>query len=178
VAFKPRTNTTKTDNLEPSSLRETLRHVELHSANDKVLSGSQKSALYQTIDGLLTGLINTQGLSRANTEAIAEILGGAGFYNDGNSGVAKVIDWSIGRKHRLVLTGNVTLTLSNPVDGLEYFLLLDTGAGGFTVTWPASVLWPGGVTPVITAGAGKFDLVRLVYSISAGAYFASIEQNY
>jgi hypothetical protein len=101
-----------------------------------------------------------------------------GFYNAGNSGTALTLNWLNGRKQRLVLTGNVTLTLSNPVDGARHLLHLGTGAGGFTVTWPAAVLWPGGVAPTITAAASKADLVVLIYSASAAKYYAAISAAY
>jgi hypothetical protein len=101
-----------------------------------------------------------------------------GFFDAGNSGAALTLDFANGRKQRLVLTGNVTLTLSNPVDGARYLLHVGTGAGAFTATWPAAVLWAGGVAPVITAAAGKVDLVVLIYSATTGKYYGAVSQAY
>jgi len=97
---------------------------------------------------------------------------------DGNSGTAKTIDWNAGNEHLLTLTGNVTLTLSNPVDGGRYVLVFDTGAGAFTVAWPGTVKWPAGTTPTITVTAAKYDLVTLIWLNTAGIYLAVISQNH
>ena len=97
---------------------------------------------------------------------------------DGNSGTAKTIDWNAGNEHLLTLTGNVTLTLSNPVDGGRYVLVFDTGAGAFTVAWPGTVKWAAGTTPTITVTAAKYDLVTLIWLNTAGIYLAVISQNH
>lgn len=101
------------------------------------------------------------------------------MFNAGNSGTSKTIDWNDGNEQLLTLTGNVTLTLSNPGDGGRYVLLLDQdGTGGRTVTWPAAVLWPGNVAPTITATASHGDLVTLIYRSTLGKYQASLNQDY
>ena len=122
----------------------------------------------------LTGQVTAAAASSATT------LAGAAMADDGNSGTTKTIDWAslpVGR-HELTLTGNVTLTLNNPVDGGVYALVIKTGAGGFTVTWPASVKWPGGTAPTITTTASKVDLVTLIWDNAAGKYYGSFNQNY
>jgi hypothetical protein len=50
------------------------------------------------------------------------------------------------------VTGAVTLTFSNvPADGV--FIVLElTDGGSETLTWPASVEWPGGTQPTLTVG--------------------------
>lgn len=97
-------------------------------------------------------------------------------YDAGNSGTAKTLDWTNGNAQKLTLTGNVTLTLSNPVTGTPYVLKIATGAGSFTVTWPAAVKWPGGTPPTITATASKVDLVNLYWD--GTNYYGSFAQNY
>lgn len=100
------------------------------------------------------------------------------FYNAGNSSTALTIDWLNGREQRLTMTGNCTFTLSNPVDGQRTLLHLSTGAGAFTGTWPAAVLWPGGAAPVLTVTASKVDLIVLVYSSTTSKYYGAFQQNY
>lgn len=97
---------------------------------------------------------------------------------DGNSGTTKTIDWNAGNEHFCTLTGNVTFTFSNPVDGGRYVLLLATGAGSFTATWPASVLWPGGTAPTITVTASKLDLITFIYVSGTSKYYGSFNQAY
>lgn len=101
-----------------------------------------------------------------------------GFYNAGNTSTALTLDWTNGRKQRCVMTGNVTFTLSNPTDGARYIVNISTGAGSFTATWPASVLWPGGSAPVITPGASKHDEIILIYDSTAAKYYGAFSQNY
>jgi hypothetical protein len=100
--------------------------------------------------------------------------------DQGSSDTSKTINLQslpFGR-HRLTMTGNCTLTLSNPLDGGVYVILLRTDAGSFTMAWPASVLWPGGTAPVITVTASKVDLVTLIYDSNSGKYYGSFNQNY
>ena len=72
----------------------------------------------------------------------------------------------------MVLTENATTTLSNPPTTGDYGQLvvkiIQDGAGGaFTVTWPASVLWPGGTAPTITVTNDAIDEITL-RTIDAG----------
>lgn len=101
----------------------------------------------------------------------------------GNSGTALTINWDdgLGIERNIVLTGNVTFTFQNPQSGGRYVFLIDTGAGGFTVTWPATVMWSrttGLGPPVITVAAGSLDLVVLIYSAIKAKYYGSYIQNY
>lgn len=102
----------------------------------------------------------------------------APLIDDGNSGTADTINWNSGNEHISTLTGNVTYTFSNPVSGGRYVLLLSTGAGSFSVTWPATVLWPGGATPTITTTASKVDVCTFIYVSSATKYYGACSQNY
>ncbi len=118
--------------------------------------------------------------SAADATAVATFTGEyfSPLVGDGNSGTAKTIDLSQGNEHFLTLTGSVTLTVTNPVDGGRYVFLLATGAGSFTVTWPMSFLWSGGTAPVITATASKVDVVTAIYVASTSSYYASFNQNF
>jgi hypothetical protein len=63
------------------------------------------------------------------------------------------------------LTGNTTVTIAGaPASGTLGFVtveLVQDGTGSRTVTWPASVKWPGGAAPVLSPGANKVDMVQL-----------------
>lgn len=116
----------------------------------------------------------------ADPSAVAKFVGQ--FYSlrfdAGNSGTAKTLDWNNGNNQLVTLTNNVTFTLSNPKDGGQYMIIIDSGMGAFTATWPGSVLWPSGVAPVITIAAGKRDVVKFDYDLTAGKYYGSYQQNY
>jgi len=96
--------------------------------------------------------------------------------DDGNSSTADTLDLSSCAVRKSTLTGNVTYTLTNPVTGGSYLIRILTGAGSFTVTWPATVKWAGGTAPTITATASKMDLINLYWD--GTNYYGSFTQAY
>jgi hypothetical protein len=149
-----------------------------------VLSSCTATNTWTTLGG---GGGGGASLTAANTWTMLQTFSaGASFTNsyasplvaDGNSGTTKTIDLSAGNEHYLTLTGNVTLTFTNPVDGGRYVLLFNTGAGSFTVTWPGTVAWAGGTAPTITAAASKVDLCTFQYIATLTTYFAACNQGY
>jgi len=88
-----------------------------------------------------------------------------------------------GNEQQLTLTGNVTLTITNPpttgkLGKLTLYVKQDA-TGSRLVTWPAAVLWPAGTAPTLTTTAAKTDVFVLVtfdggtsyYGFVAGANF-------
>jgi hypothetical protein len=75
-----------------------------------------------------------------------------------NTSTAYTIDLANGSVQYLTLTGNCTYTFPTPVAGKSFMLIQkQDGTGGRTVTWPASVKWPGGTAPTLTSTASKAD---------------------
>jgi hypothetical protein len=121
------------------------------------------------------------GADGIDGEDVYRMLGATepfGIFAAGNSGTALTLDFGNNRRQQFTLTGNVTLTLSNPVDGARYDIYIDTGAGAFTVTWPGAVLWPGAVAPVITVAAAKRDIITLLYDAVTAKYYGTFAQNF
>lgn len=104
--------------------------------------------------------------------------------NDGGNHKAKnasgvtgnfVVNPSDGTFHRWVLTGNTTLynaaigvtTFSRPristtSRASSMILVIEQGgSGGYTVTWPSNISWPGGVTPVLSTRVGDIDVFQV-----------------
>ena len=109
------------------------------------------------------------------------VTGNANIYKEydaGNSGTTKTLDFSAnGYAQKLTLTGNVTLTFTAPpAAGSPIVLRLLTGAGSFTVTWPATVKWASGTAPTITTTASRMDLINLYYD--GTNYYGSYAQNF
>jgi hypothetical protein len=78
---------------------------------------------------------------------------------------AITVDWSRGSTQTVTLAGNRTLTFLNGQKGGKYILILKQDAtGSRTVTWPASVHWPGTYGPPLTTTAGKADYIVLIYN--------------
>ena len=75
-------------------------------------------------------------------------------FDDGNSGAADTIDFSVANKHKSTLTANCTYTFTAPPGPTNTVLRIVT-TGSFTATWPATVKWAGGTAPTITLGAGS-----------------------
>lgn len=60
---------------------------------------------------------------------------------------------------RITLTAACTLTFPTAGAGLSFtVILIQDGTGSRSVTWPASVKWPSGITPTLTATGGRRDL--------------------
>lgn len=86
-------------------------------------------------------------------------------YDAGNFTGAKTVDFNNGNNQKFTLTGSSTLTLSNPLAGTWYqFRIIQGGAGSYTVTWPATVKWQGGIAPTLTTSVGYTDVIALFYN--------------
>lgn len=66
---------------------------------------------------------------------------------------AQTIDLTLGNYASVTASGNITFTFSNPAASPDAsgFILALTNGGAFTITWPASVDWPGGIAPTLIA---------------------------
>ena len=84
-----------------------------------------------------------------------------GFYDAGNSGAAKEIDWLNGPVQKVTLTADCTFTFVNPVAGRPYVLILDQGSGGWTAFMAAFIF--GDSTFIPNTGAGKKNVVTALY---------------
>lgn len=88
---------------------------------------------------------------------------GSSEYDAGNSGTSITINGTNGQNQKMTLTGNVSVTLSNPIAGQTTKLKILTGAGSYTVTFSTTVKWPGGTAYTATTSASKTDFVTLYY---------------
>ena len=66
---------------------------------------------------------------------------------------AHAVDLSLGNVQTYTLSGNQTLTFTNPpASGTSgSFTLILTNGGSATLTWPTSVDWAGGTAPTLTS---------------------------
>jgi len=100
-----------------------------------------------------------------------------GVYDNGNLTGAVTIDMKKGTRQKGTLTGNVTITISNPSEGevLELFLLQDA-TGGRTISFSTTIIWQDDTTPTWTTTASKMNSIVLRYVGSTwygvGAKFA------
>lgn len=100
-----------------------------------------------------------------------------GYLNAGNTSTAITINLLSGMTQRMTLTDNVTITLSGPIAGTTYTLvLIQDGTGNRTATWPAAVVWPAATAPTLTTTGGKADVIKLFYN--GTTYYGSFVLNY
>lgn len=86
------------------------------------------------------------------------------------TGATETVDVSVARTYDLTLDANCTLTLSGAVNNEAWFLTLmlrQDGTGSRLVTWPGSVVWPGGTTPTLATAANSVDVFEL-FSVDGG----------
>ncbi len=109
-----------------------------------------------TQTGNLLALAGGQFSFGANTAYFTET-------DNGNSSTADTIDWTLSNKQKSTLTGNVTYTFTAPGGPCNLVLKVIQGAGPYTITWPAAVLWPGNIDPIISTGNAAVDIFTFYY---------------
>ena len=98
--------------------------------------------------------------------------------DNGNSGPAIVIDWTLGNKQKVTLTGapNCVVSFTAPSGCTTLTLKIVQGAGGGkTATWPGTVKWatpPG--APALSVAAGAIDIAGFYFD---GASYFGIESS-
>lgn len=75
-----------------------------------------------------------------------------------NSGAAITLNLATGNIKEVTLDANTTVSLSNLKVGTFTIAMIQDGTGSRTVSWPASIKWPGGTAPTLTATAGARDV--------------------
>lgn len=95
------------------------------------------------------------------------------------AGTTQTIDFDLGNKQVLDLssaTGNVTLTLSNPIAGADYRIKVIEDGTLRTLVWPGTVLWPGGEEPSQFMSINTSSMIYLDYD--GTNYFGRWELSY
>lgn len=93
------------------------------------------------------------------------------------AGMSIGVQWPNGLVQRLVLDAPiVTIVFTDPSPQDTCRLLLQQGAGGSTLVWPANVKWPNATPIVPSAGAGAVDLVEMIFD-GANYYVSSVQNN-
>ena len=89
--------------------------------------------------------------------------------DNGNSGTAKTIDLSAGMKQKITLTGNCTVTFSNPDIGHYLLKVIQDATGSRTLTLPSGK-WVGGSAYTPTSDANAVDILSIYYDGSTYWY--------
>jgi hypothetical protein len=73
-----------------------------------------------------------------------------GYSAHGNTGSTETFSALTGW-HSATVDMASTFTFSGATSGIVASMILELAEGGFAVTWPGSVVWPGGVAPTLSA---------------------------
>lgn len=89
--------------------------------------------------------------------------------DNGNSGTAKTIDWTVGNKQMITTNGNCTLNFNNPLGPANLILRVihANNATAYTYTYPSSVKWPSGTKPATTNTANAVDILAFYWDGSS-----------
>jgi hypothetical protein len=109
------------------------------------------------------------------------VMAATGQYFSTQATCTVTLDWNNGNVQYIVLTnGGQTFTFANPKAGGRYALILKQPAASSagTVTWPATVLWPAGSAPTLTATNSKVDVITFIYDGTNTKYYGGSSLNY
>ena len=148
---------------------------------------SGNAGKFVTTDGTAASWGLAGDVTLADTQTLTNKTIEAGTFTNGyteetataNTSTAYTIDLANGTVQILTLTGNCVYTFPTPVAGKSFILVqLQDATGSRTVTWPASVKWPGATAPTLTATASKAD--KFVFTaIDGSSWLGSVAgQNY
>jgi hypothetical protein len=98
-------------------------------------------------------------------------------FDNGNSGAAATVDFTVAQKQKITLTANCTFTFTAPNGPGNFVLrLIQDGTGSRTATWPATVKWVGAAAPVLSTAAAAVDIISIYYN--GTNYYASYGLNF
>jgi hypothetical protein len=135
------------------------------SANVILAGPATGSAANPTFRALVAADLPTTGINIASHfgAIMADTDGATITFNLGTS------DW-----HAVTLGGNRTLALSGGTTGQQFTLALtQDGTGSRTVTWFATIKWPGATVPTLTTAAGKTDIFTFK-QYGTGTYYGFV----
>lgn len=99
------------------------------------------------------------------TMSNAKVIAYLAEVDNGNSGAAKLIDWTAGQAQKITLNAvapALTFTAPPGVCSLQLKVIQD-GVGGRVPSFPVAVNWVGGFTPIFSTAPAAVDIVSLYY---------------
>lgn len=140
----------------------TAQQTALNAKQDTLVSGTN----IKTINGtsvlgsgdITTGDVTATGVQTLTNKTLTSPISTGEIYKNGSvcgniTAVAALdINCSIGNYFTKTINGASTFTFSNAPAARAYAFTLELTHTSGAVTWPASVQWPGGSAPSLTAG--------------------------
>jgi len=132
------------------------------SGGTGVTSSTGTGSVVLSASPTFTGTVTTAAISMADNLLTRSVLKDYAIEGSavGNTGSTETFDLTNANFFSATLDQASTFTFSNPPASGDFgtFVIELTNGGAFTITWPASVDWPGGSAPTLTA-SGKDQLV-------------------
>ncbi len=127
-----------------------------------VTSSTGTGSVVLSASPTFTGTVTTAAIAMADNLLTRSVLQDYAVEGSaiGNTGSTRTLDLTVANFFSATLDQACTFTFSNPPASGDFgtFVLELTNGGAFAITWPASVDWPGGSAPTLTA-SGKDQLV-------------------
>lgn len=133
--------------------------------------GDDDHPQYLRTDGTraTTGAMNMAGINMTSDLNMVDEVAYFTQYRNTTGKTPFNIEWNSGNKQSLTLTQNTTLTFTDPPGCTNMVLEINQDAtGGWVLTWPVTVKWPGGTAPALTGSAESTDIVTFFYN---GSYY-------
>lgn len=172
------TNTNVSSNT--SAIATKANQSDLNTTNTNVTSNASNIASNTTAIGTKaaqTSLDATNTSVTANATAIAGKQAAHTLGTVASSGASQTLDFAVNDSFKVTLTDNCTFTLSTPLAGNSYVIvLIQDGTGSRTVTWPATVKFQGGTAPTLTTDANAVDVITLFWD--GTQYLANVGKDF
>lgn len=85
------------------------------------------------------------------------------------SGATLTVDWKARQKQRVEVGADCTLAFARPHGACNIVLrVVQDAVGGWELTLPPEVKWPGGITPALTEDPNGEDVICMYYD---GTYY-------
>jgi len=124
------------------------------------------------------GFFGGSGNEAVTNPVITETLYYDQEHDLGTSSAVTAWDMTKGNKMKVTLDDSPTITFLDDPDGPSSLLVKVTHSGGaaHVVSWPATVKWPGGNAPTLSAGDGKIDLIGFYFD--GTNYYGNVSLNF
>ena len=133
---------------------------------------------WQTVSGSGDFLADGSVAMTGELDLGANSIGGTAQSATGSGTLT--IDWGAGNFYNFLLSSftNETFTFTNPANPGVFVLKVthDSSQAGESITWPASVKWPGGTAPTLTAANNAVDVIRFYFD--GTNYYGTYDLNF
>lgn len=154
----------------PTRLNSAVRGITLSAGASKLIGTTGAGGLVE-IDYTAAGLALVQGATASAQKGLLEKAVSASV-----TPAALEIDCSAGVWFAKTINGASAFTFINAPSGGAYGFTLELTHTSGAITWPASVKWPGDVTPTLTTG--KTHLCAFITSNAGSRWRGAVLPNY